>query len=253
MKKISASTFQLLAGLLLIMTLNSCEEIQEELKDLQKAPTPTKNLMLGVWEVTEAYDISNPDSTVDITEKIKVLFTGFHLSSDNGVNSTAGPMVTYLVYGPNKWTEILSSLNQVFDYAKAVVSDEVNLNTGEFFIGKEEQDRFTLEMKLEGVAGSSFVDNILSLFSIEQDLLSPVIYHRFRDVRVDINENQPDMMVWTFDNLTNTYYFTKNEFGDNSLWAGIDFPFRNCEFVLRKKSKSLIDIVKETSEASSVN
>ncbi len=229
----------LLSGII-IFSVSSCEELEEIQEELQKAPTPTKNLMQGVWEVTEAYDL---EKDTIITDYIKVLFNGFHLSSDNTVVSTAGPMTTYLVYGPNKYSNVTSMISQVFNYA------ELNWTGGEFFIGSKVQERFTLEMKLEGVGGSNTLNDMLGLIGIEVDCLSEVVYHRFLDVKVDIDESQPDQMVWTFDDATTTFYFLKDDYGDTKAWAGWDIPFRKCRFVLEKRSKSLIDIVTEINES----
>ena len=102
--------------------------------------TPTKTKMEGVWEVTTVYN----EQSTDITKRVEFPVVAFHLSSDGTIISTSGPLIMYMVYGDNKFTSIASKIDQVFNYAS------LDFNGGEFFVGGGVQDKFTLEMKLEG-------------------------------------------------------------------------------------------------------
>lgn len=215
--------------LFLAVTLFSCE------KD---APTPTKTLMEGVWVVKDALD-SNGTSIIDKFQNPMIPLTAFYMGSDNTVLSTAGPMVTYLVYGDNKWTEISAIIDQTFNYAN------LTFNGGEFFVADGVVDRFTLEMKLEGIGGSHTLETILSFFNMDAQWLSRVVYHKFLDVAVEFNEAH-DVMTWELDANTWAKYNYKDSQGEYLLWYGWPVSkFSKCKFILEKKSRTLNDIVSD--------
>lgn len=54
----------------------------------------------------------------------------------------------FIVYGDNKYTQIASDVDQVFNYAG------LDFNGGEFFVEDGVVDRFTLEMKLQACPAS---------------------------------------------------------------------------------------------------
>ncbi len=230
MKK--ANTLFLTISLLISVTFlfSSCEK--------EKDSTPTKTKMEGVWVVTEAYDSSG----VTIMPKVQnhlIPITAFWLQSDNTVISTAGPMTTYMVYGDTKWTQISSTIDQLFNYAN------LNFNNGEFFVADGTPDRFALEMKLEGIGGTSTLSSILSLFGIEAQWLKEVVYHKFLNVGVSFND-AGDKMTWVWDDYTTARYNMKDSNGDYVLWYGWPISkFSKARFVLTKKSKSLNDITHE--------
>jgi hypothetical protein len=202
-----------------------------------KDETPTKTKMEGLWEVTAAYD----EAGVSILNKIKFPVVGFHLSSDNTIVSTAGPMMMYVVYGGSKYTQIASHIDQVFNYVS------LDFNGGEYFVGGGQQDRFTLEMKLEGLPGQKALTTLLDMLGVTQDYLDMVIYHKFMDVKLDFNETG-DEMTWTIDNQTTAVYNTKNNYGNYVLWQG--WPINNfskCTFIFTKRSIELEDLVKQNS------
>lgn len=223
-----------LTVVLLITTLlfNSC--LKEE------TVTPTKTRMQGVWKVTEAYD----QSGASILTKIQFPITGFYLNSDNTVVSTSGPMMMYEVYGNSKFTEIASKINQVFDYAS------LNTTGGEFFVADGVVDRFTLEMKLEGLPGQKALTELLSIMNISSEFLKTVVYHKFINVKVSFNTTEPssssaDVMTWEFDNSTSALYNMKDQYGNYVLWNGWPVSgFSKCKFVLTKQSTSLTEMVK---------
>jgi len=202
-----------------------------------KDETPTKTLMEGVWEVTEAYN----ENGEDILSKVSFPITAFHLSSDNTVISTAGPMIMYIVYGQNKYTEIASKIDQVMNYTS------LDFNGGEFFIGGGVQNRFTLEMKLEGLPGQKTLTTLLDLLGVTNDYWDLVIYHKFMDVYVEIDDTK-EIMTIEFDNATRAVYNTKDNNGNYILWQGWPVEnFSKCRFVLTKRVKDLKDLVLEHS------
>ena len=189
--------------------------------------------MEGVWVVSEAYD-ENGDT---ITKKIAFPISAFHLSSDNTVISTGGPMFMHIVYGNNKYTTIASSIDQVFNYAG------LDFNGGEFFVGGGVQDRFTMEMKLEGLPGQKTLTTLLDLIGITQDYLDVVVYHKFKDVKVSF-ENDYQTMIWEFDAATQAVYNTKNNYGEYVLWEGWPVAnFMKGRFVFQKRSTDLNEVV----------
>ncbi len=202
------------------------------------APTPTKTKMEGVWKVTEAYDSSG----ADIMNKIQNEFipiTAFYLSSDNTILSTSGPMTTYIVYGDSKWTQISSKIDQVWNYAN------LTFNGGEFFVADGTPERFTIELKLEGIGGTSTLVEILNIFNIQAEWLKEVVYHKFMDVAVSFNSDASEM-TWEWDNTTFAAYNMKDQYGNYVLWQGWPInKFSKCKVVLTKQVKTLNDIVNE--------
>jgi hypothetical protein len=223
MKNHKTKTFKPLAMLVIVILFTSC----------MKDETPTKTKMESVWEVTNVY---KEDGT-DITNKVEFPVVAFHLSSDGTVISTAAPLVMYIVYGDNKYTQIFADIDQVFDYVS------LDFNGGEFFIGGGVQDRFTLEMKLEGLPGQKALTTLLDLLGITQDYLDMVVYHKFMNVKVsfDASGNQ---MTWTIDNETTAVYNTKDNYGNYILWQGWPVnSFSKCTIVMTKRSVELKDLV----------
>lgn len=233
MNRIKFSSLLIIALLSIIgLSVLGCEYLFEE-------DIPTKSKMEGVWEVIEAYDA---DGT-PIIDDIKFPVTAFHLSSDNTVLSTSGPMTMYLVYGGSEYVKIASKIDQVFNYAS------LDVNGGEFFIEGGQVNRFTLEMKLEGLPGQKALTELLELLKIGNDYLDITVYHKFMDIKVTFAGADADTMMWEFDNLTHAVYNTKNQYGNYILWEG--WPavnFSKCSFVLRKRIKSLEEVIKEHSE-----
>ena len=212
-----------------VLLLNSCDLLK-----LEEEETPTKTRMIGTWEVVEAYN-EKGDS---IIKQISFPTTVFNLGSDNSVASTAGPMFMYIVYGGSEYTKIASKIDQVFKYA------DLNFNNGgEWFIKNDGVvDKFTIEMKLEGLPGQIAFKDILSMLGVKSSLLDFTIYHMFTDVYVYMIDDET--MEWRFTNNTFAEYNTKNEYGKYVLWNGVSTDtFSKCSFILKKRSKSLKDIV----------
>jgi len=222
---------RIISVIVLGIMVSSCDML------LQEEP-PTKTSMEGVWKVTRVIDQDNGN---DITNSINFPITAFHLSSDGTIISTAGPLFMYVVYGDNKYTQIASKIDEVFNYAS------LDFNGGEFFVGGGVQERFTIEMKLEGLPGQKALTTLLEMIGIGNDYLDVVIYHKFMDVRIDFSEDY-NTMYWTFDSQTRAVYNTKDNYGNYVLWQGwpVDV-FRKVRITLVKQSKDIRDLVKEAS------
>lgn len=217
-------------SLLLILFVSSLTLFSAcELEDM----TPTKTSMEGVWEVTQAY---NTQGNL-INDKINFPITAFYLSSDNTVLSTAGPLFMYIVYGPNKYTDIASKLDQVFNYST------LTFNGGEFFVGPDQQTRFTLEMKLEGLPGQKTLTTLLELLGVQQSWFNQVVYHKFMDVKVSFSGDM-STMIWEIDSQTTAVYNTKDQYGNYVLWQGWPVNnFQRCKIVMVKRSQDLRTLV----------
>jgi hypothetical protein len=200
-------------------------------------PDPTKSRMEGVWEVTEAY---NEDGE-SILDEISFPITALSLTNDNSVISTAGPMITYIVYGGNKYNEVASKIDQVFNYTK------LSTNNGEWTIEGGVVDRFTIEMKLQGLPGQHSLTELLGWFGIGADYFDEVIYHKFIDVKVTFEDFNDTVMTWEFDNQTEARYNIKDKKTLNYvLWEGISTDsFEKCTFVLTKRVKDLEDLIRD--------
>ncbi|MEI8202877.1 MAG: hypothetical protein WCH34_07695 [Bacteroidota bacterium] len=225
MKRLSLTTFYVLICFVSMLFLTSCEKEQ----------IATKTRMEGVWTVSHVYTSAG----LDIVNRFNFPITAYHLSSDNTVISTAAPVTMYLVYGDNKYTEIASTIDQVFNYAG------LDFSGGEFFVAGGVVDRFTLEMKLEGLPGQKTLTFLLNMLGIAQNYLDVVIYHKFMDVGVSF-ENNNNTMIWTFDDKTTAVYNTKDNNGNYILWGG--WPVNNfsrCQIVLEKQVKDLNQVVQE--------
>lgn len=220
----------LFAVTIITYVLTSCEP----------EPTPTHQLMQGVWQMDQAY---NENDSV-ITESVNSFFpTYIHLDDNNSVNSTAGPMFMYVVYGGSKFVSIVSKLDQAFAYT------DLKITEGEFFMVKDEvTDRFTIEIKMKFLTMESLT-TLLEIMGINPpSLLEEVIYHKFVNVNVIVDEENPEQMIWEFDEQTEAIYNIKDQYGNYVAWYGIPWEnFTKGRFVFTKKSKSLTELVQESS------
>lgn len=205
------------------------------LNSMLKQPPTTKEKMLGVWEVTQAYDQN--DSS--ILNAISFPITAFQLSDANSVNSTAGPMFMNIVYGSSKYTNIASKIDQVFNYSN------LDLTEGEWFITGGYPDRFTIEMKLQGLPGQSALTMLLNTLGIAKNYLDATVYHKFTDVGVSFDSTAADsVMTWRFDSQTTAVYNTKDSQGNYVLWQGWPTTsFNHCTFVLTKRVKTVRQMI----------
>ena len=201
---------------------------------MKEEPIPTKTQMQGVWSVSNVYN----DQGADITSRVQFPVVAFSLSSDNTIVSTAGPLFMYVVYGDSKYTQIASDIDQVFNYVS------LSFNGGEYFVAGGEVDRFTIEMKLEGLPGQKALTQLLNMLGIAQNYLDVVIYHKFMNVKIEF-DSTGNQMTWTIDDQTTATYNTKDQYGNYVLWQG--WPVNNfskCRIVLKKQSVTIQDVVK---------
>ena len=209
--------------------------------------TPTKVLMQGTWELTEATDTAGKD----IKPLVAFPVTVIQLTDDNGMLGTEGPMFTYLVYGGSKWANTSSKIKQIFDYAN------FRFNTGEFFVEAGTPGRFTVEAKLQATAVAGGLSDILTSLGVGNGWLQQVIYHKFVNVKVSFpytpslssvsgSNSERNTMVWEFDNSTTAVYNYKDAQGNLLLWQGWPVStFTKARFVFTKKTKVLNDVVRE--------
>jgi len=221
-----------------LKTLAKCLFVFTALVALSACTTeekPTKSSMESVWTVSHVYD----ESGNDLASKFNFPITAFHLSSDNTVISTASPLIMYIVYGDNKYTQIASYVDQVFNYAN------LDFNGGEFFVAGGTPDRFTLEMKLEGLPGQKTLTTLLDMLGVTQDYLDLVVYHKFMDVGVDFSEDY-NTMTWYFDGTTSAVYNTKDNNGNYILWGGWPVAnFSHCTIELQKQTRDITQVVQD--------
>ena len=228
MKKIGFKVLLILAA---VFTFSSCEKIDED--------TPTNDLMEGVWELTGA-----SQDGVDVTDKVTTHFPAyFHLDDKNSVNSTAGPLFMYIVYGDSKFLNISSRLDEIFSYA------DLSMTEGEWFIDKNKVvDNFTIEMKLLFPTMET-VTEIFQLLDVDmpefaEDAADLVIYHRFKHIKVEVDENNDDVMVWEFTPEVVADYNIKNKYGDKIAYLGVPLnSFSKVRLVFDKRVKSLTDLI----------
>lgn len=209
-------------------------------------PTPTKILMQGNWELTEAYD----EEGNDILNELNFPITVIQLTDDNGLLGTHAPLATRTVYGDSKWIQAAGKMNQLFDYAN------LRFNTGEYFVGEGEAEVFTIEYKLQATAAAGALSDLLTIFGVANGWLQQTVYHKFMDVQVSFpdkkitssgatNDDEINTMVWEFDSKTTAAYNYKDSNGNQVLWNGwpVD-KFAKGRYVWTKKTESLNDLVK---------
>ena len=197
---------------------------------------PTQKRMQGIWKVTEATN----EYGDDIMDSINFPATIFQLGNDNSLNSTAGPMATYLVYGGSKIATIASKIDQFFDYIK------FDPDQGEWFIADGVVSRFTINFKLVSLPGTSSLSNLLGLFGLNLQLLEQVISHDFIDVKVTFESD--DIMIWEFDDHTIAEHYTKNDKGKKVTISISTDKFSRARFVLTKQVKNLQDLITEAAQ-----
>jgi hypothetical protein len=224
----------ILLAVFALFVLSSCE----------KEPTPTKILMQGNWELTEATDASGND----ILAKVSFPVTVIQLTDDNGLLGTHAPLATRTVYGDTKWIEVSGKMNQIFDYAN------FRFNTGEFFVGEGSVDNFTIEYKLQATAAAGALSDILSIFGVANGWLQQTVYHKFTNVKVSFpgedkkfsnKDEEKNIMVWEFTDETQGHYNYKDSQGNVVLWEGWPVnSFAKGKYTWTKRTEGLNDLVK---------
>jgi hypothetical protein len=206
--------------------------------EIEETPIPTHELMQGVWELTEAYDAN--DSS--IIEGINGIFpTYVHLDGNNSMLSTASPLFMYIVYGNSKFSKVTTQLDNAFGYLNNEITQ------GEFFMVKNEVvDNFTIEYKMKFI-GMSTLTTILDMMGINKTgILEEVIYHKFRDVGVFIEDDNAETMTWVFDDYVLPIYNVKDQYGDYVLWNGISVDtYSRCTLVFKKRVQTINQLVQD--------
>jgi hypothetical protein len=207
----------------------TCEELTEK-------PTPTRELMQGVWEVTEAYDTSGES----IMNHVSFLMPTYIKFDDyNSVSGTLGPMFMYIVYGESRFINITGKLDAAFDYLN------YDWTTGEYGIKDGEQNRFVVEIKMK-LPGTQTLTEILDLMGVSHtQFIEPVIYHKFMNTYIYITDDNPNELIIEFDDAVEPEYNVKDPATlDYVLWTGVSVnAYSRCMFKLKKKTQSLEDLV----------
>lgn len=222
---------KLLTGFIGILALgfSGCQKLED-------ASVPTKTLMQGNWELTQASDSTGKD----ILQTVAFPVSAIQLTDDNGMMGTQGPMFTYIVYGGSKWIDASAKIKQIFDYVN------FRFNSGEFFVASGTPDRFTVEAKLQATAAVGGLKDILTIFGVGNGFLEQTIYHKFIDVKVTFPTASADVMVWEFDSRTHAVYSYKDSQGNTAIWLG--WPtggFTKAKFTFTKRTHGLNEIVNE--------
>jgi len=222
MKNLTRNAYLLAAGVICTLFLNSCE----------KTETATRTRMQGNWQLTFARDAAGND----IKQKVAFPVTVLQLTYDNGMVGTLSPMFMYIVYGDNKWVQIASKIDQVFDYAN------FRFNTGEFFVDPGVQESFTVEAKLQATALAGGLIDILTLAGVDATWFQQVVYHKFINVSVSFADD--DHMTWEFTDATQPVYNYKDGQGNYVLWQGVPInSFTRGTFAFTRRTQTLNEIV----------
>ena len=231
---IKTTFFRILLISVLIFSISSCEKVEDD-------PTPTNDLMEGVWKLSQITDTAG----VDITDTVMGFFPGYlHLDDANSVNSTLGPLFMYIIYGDSKFINISSKFDEMFKYT------DIKLTEGEWFIDKNKVvDNFTIEIKMRFPTATTFNEVIqildLPLPEAVQDAVDIIIYHKFRFVGIAIDDEHPDIMKWYMDNAVVTDYSTKDEQGDKQPFSLTTNSFTKCTITFNRQQKSINQLVEE--------
>ena len=223
----------------LSISFSSCEKEDE--------PTPTNELMEGkVWQVTEIYS----EQGNLITDSVISFFpTYIHLDDANSLNSTAGPLFMYIVYGDSKFIEVTSTFDEIFKYA------DMQLTEGEWFIDKNKVvDNFTLEVKMRFPSAET-LNEVFQILNIDPpeivaDAIDIIVYHKFKFVKVNITEKDPNNMVWTMTSSVEANYYTKDQYGDPVVYVGVSSnSFQKLQIVMQKRAESITSLVETAAQA----
>ncbi|MFW6222540.1 MAG: hypothetical protein ACOC3T_02895 [Bacteroidota bacterium] len=210
--------------------------------ELEEEPTPTDDLMYGVWELTEAYDTSGNSIYDTITTWNFPIY--MDLFNTEGFESTAGPLFMYIIYGKSKFINVVSTFDDLFMYANLTPTG------GEWFIDKNKVvDVFTIKVRMLFPSMQTFT-TVFDLLNLQQpevlaDAQEIVVHHKFKFVSVDVTDDNPDQMIWEFTNNVETRYYTYDAQGEENTFTLINVPFQKCRLVFTKKVKSLRELMEE--------
>lgn len=207
-------------------------------------PTPTQTLMEGVWQVSGVYDMSK-DSTVNMLDSIGLGYKSSRipffvkLSEDGDMQSTAGPLFLYLVYGNRNYSNFFGKLDELFRYG------DMETTNGDWSINDGIQNNFDIQVKLMPPSMKTFT-NILELFGVNVQKVKTFLLHQFNNVSVKVDANSPKQMTWTWTNSVAATYFTSGDNFKNVIWVGWEATkFSRCKVVFEKKVGTLQDLVNQ--------
>ncbi|MBD3316942.1 MAG: hypothetical protein GF344_14230 [Chitinivibrionales bacterium] len=229
--------------LLWVVLLSGCSQILSDLN-----PTlPTKSRMVGLWEVTGLYDDSNRliniIDTISLGYDTRAVPTYVYLTEDQDMQSTAGPLFLYIVYGLNNWTTFFGKLDQVFDYANAKA-----FTNGQWGIEAGVVDNFTIEAKIMPPSMQTFASILDLIPGLNTDQLKKYIVHRFINVAVTFESSNGDTMIWEMTDATGGYYYTQNAQLEQELWSGWSaYNFSRCRIVFERRIGTLEQKIEEFS------
>jgi len=226
---------------LLVGMFSGCTWLLESLDD----PTPTATLMEGVWEVTAVYNMDDgADSKVNMVDSIGLGYGNVqvpfyvHMLEDGDVHTTAGPLFLYLVYGNSNYTNFFGKLDEVFKY------NDLETTNGDWLIQDGIQDDFEIQMKLMPPSMGSLT-SILELFGVNTQKIRTFLQHHFSNVTVEIDDSDPDTMVWEWtDDVTGTYFTQGSSLLKSDPWLGFDATrYTRCRIVFEKKVGTIQDLI----------
>lgn len=231
----------ILVTLLACMLFVGCTDV---MNNLFPDELPTKDRMIGLWEVTELYD--GNDTNTNILDTISLGYSGvkvptfFYMTEDQDLQSTAGPLFLYMVYGLNNWTTFFGKMDEIFNY----VNNKAFTN-GQWGIEDSVVETFTIEAKILPPSMQTFTTILDLIPGINTSSLKKYIIHRFIDVSVTVEEGS-DTMVWELTTNTSGYYYTQNAQLDQDLWSGWNAEhFSKCKIILTKRVGTLEQKIEE--------
>lgn len=187
----------------------------------------TKNLLTGTWKLTEMYDDLEILSTHLITDAGDCYIS---IDSSGDVISTAGPMFMFIGFGYPKYSTVVDTLDNYFHYYTG------NRTSGEIYMPDNSLfDDITIQMKMsfDNVSRWNYLLNTMSVQA--PSLAEPVIYFKFSNVILQLEEANPEEMTWLITSATIPEYTLKDQYGDYIPWTEISSTNLSlCSLVFEK-------------------
>lgn len=226
-----------LVGVALLLGMFSGCGVLDSLDD----PTPTETLMEGVWEVTAVYDMGASDPAVNMLDSIGLGYNTrkvpqyMKLSEDGYIQTTAGPLFLYLVYGNKNWTNFFGKLDDVFKYA------DLEFTNGNWAIDNGVVSDFDIRITLMPPSMKTFT-SILELFGVNTQQIKSYLLHEF--LNVDVTVKGSNRMEWEWTNDVLATYFTSGDNFTEEKWLGFEASkYTRCKIVFEKRAGTLQDLV----------
>lgn len=207
----------------------------------------TSERMNGVWEITAVYD--NNDTSVNMLDTIILGYGDINVpmylnlnNSYDEMETTAGPLLLYLVYGRNNWTTFFGKLDQIFDYV-----DGRYFTSGEWGIADTvDAENLTIKAKVMPPSMTTFTEILDLIPGINTSVLKKYVIHQFKKVTVEMESDS--LMTWEFSDNTEAFYYTQNDELDPELWSGWSASsFSRCTIVMEKRIKTLDQLIDDLS------